>query len=126
METLLARLPWIGAALVLAAAAPVALRSVEPGLWEVSRSATGEGAERVCLTSMLTLAQFEHRGERCSPAIVADRPTEVVVHSTCQGGDFSRTRVTVLTPRSLRIDTQGIHRGAPFSYQLHARRAGSC
>jgi hypothetical protein len=34
--------------------------------------------------------------------------------------------VTLITPRSLRIDTQGISGGYPFHYQIHARRVGNC
>ncbi len=112
--------------LMLAGAAPAALSGVEPGLWEVSRSATGHAAVRMCVADVVALAQFEHRGERCTPRILSSRGDGATIHFTCQGGDFSRTEVTVLTPRSLRLDTQGIHRGEPFSYQLHARRAGSC
>jgi hypothetical protein len=32
----------------------------------------------------------------------------------------------VLTPRTLRVATQGIAAGAPFNYVLHARRTGNC
>ena len=44
----------------------------------------------------------------------------------CTGRDFGRSKLTVLTPRSLRIETQGISDGLPFNYVLQARRVGGC
>ena len=113
-------------AVALVAAAPVALQDVAGGRWEVSRSANGHGATRVCVPDPAMLAQFEHRGGACTRVILSDRAGETVIHYTCQGGDFGRTKVTVITPRSLRLETQGISNGLPFSYQLHARRVGNC
>ena len=113
-------------ALVLAAAAPVALNGVAGGRWEVSRSATGRDPIRMCVADPAALAQFEHRGSPCTRVVLSDRQNEVVIHYTCPAGEFGRTKVTVLTPRSLRLDTQGIRSGFPFSYQLHARRVGNC
>lgn len=113
-------------ALALGGAAPAALRGVAGGSWEVSRSANGRDATRLCVADPAMLAQFEHRGGACTRVILSDKQSETVIHYTCQGGDFGRTRVTVITPRSLRLDTQGISRGLPFSYQLHARRAADC
>lgn len=111
---------------VLAAAAPSALRAIEPGQWQVSRSATGQNPVGICLRDMVALAQFEHRGQACTRVILSDKPGELVVHYTCPAGDFGRTEMTVITPRSLRLQTQGIHNGSPFFYQLHARRVGDC
>jgi hypothetical protein len=34
--------------------------------------------------------------------------------------------MTLLTPRTIRIATQGISAGGPFNYVVHARRAGNC
>ncbi|WP_205480937.1 DUF3617 family protein [Sphingomonas arenae] len=121
----LAGLVAVGA-IALVGAAPVALKNVAGGRWEVSRSATGHGATRVCVADPAMLAQFEHRGGSCTRVILSDRAAETIIHYTCQGGDFGRTKVTVITPRSLRLETQGISSGLPFSYQLHARRVGNC
>ena len=48
----------------------------------------------------------------------------------CQGKvanrGFGQSKVTLLTPRSMRIETQGISGNLPFNYQLHARRVGDC
>ena len=44
----------------------------------------------------------------------------------CAGADFGRSEIDVITPRSLRIETQGISDGLPFNYVLQARRVGEC
>ena len=109
-----------------AAAVPAALRGVAPGRWEVSRSATGASPVRLCVTDVAVLAQFEHRAEACTRVVLSEKAGEVIIHYTCPAGDFGRTKMTILTPRSLRLSSQGIRRGEPFDYTLHARRTGSC
>lgn len=120
------RLLVAAAALGLLAAAPLTVGGVQAGQWEVSRSAGGAGGTRLCAPGPAVLAQFEHHGQFCTPMVLSDRQGDLVIDYTCFGGDFGRTRMTVLTPRSLRMETQGIHRGEPFHYQLHARRVGDC
>lgn len=115
----------LAGAAALAASAPL-LNSVAGGLWEVSRSADGAGAVRQCVADPAALAQWEHRGSACTRVILSARGAESVIHYTCPAGDFGRSKITVITPRTLRIETQGIHRGEPFFYNLHARRAGNC
>ncbi len=101
-------------------------RTARPGLWDVSHSATGLAAERVCLADPMILTQWEHRGGACTRVIISEHGAEAKVHYTCVGGGFGQSVITLLTPRSLRIDTQGISGGLPFAYALYARRAGDC
>ena len=108
------------------AAAPVALKGIAGGQWEVSRSANGSGGVRTCVPDPVALAQWEHRGGACTRVVLSDRAREVLIHYTCPAGDFGRSRLSVITPRTLRIETQGIHSGEPFFYNLHARRVGNC
>lgn len=110
----------------VAAAAPRALAPALGGLWEVSRNAQGENAKRICVPSPTALAQYEHRGRQCTRMIISDRGTNAVIHYTCADGGFGQSDVTLITPRTMRIDTQGISGGLPFHYQLHARRVGDC
>ena len=113
------------AVLVLAAAQrPAALSSVSGGLWEISTSATN--SKRLCIADPLALAQYEHRSASCIRKVISDKPSETVVHYTCPGGGFGDTKMTVLTPRSMRVETQGISDNAPFNYVLQARRVGDC
>jgi hypothetical protein len=115
------------AVLTLAAAQrPTALASVSGGLWEISTSAAGHNATKVCVADPLSLAQYEHRSASCTRVVISDKPSETVIHYTCPGGGFGDTKMTVLTPRSLRVETQGISDNAPFNYVLQVRRVGDC
>lgn len=96
------------------------------GLWEVSKSATGANAERKCVPNASALAQWEHRNAACSRTVLSATATEAVINYTCPKGEFGRSHVRVITPRTLRIETQGISQGFPFNYVLHARRLGDC
>lgn len=116
-----------GGVLTLAAAqTPAALRATSPGLWEISGAPEIKGPVRICIADPAALAQFEHRGKRCSRSVIADGASSTVIHYNCPAGEFGESRITVLTPRSLRIETQGISQGLPFNYVIQARRVGDC
>lgn len=103
-----------------------ALAPASGGLWEVSRSASGHNPTRICVATPDLLAQFEHRQQRCTRKILTDQGTETLISYNCSAGDFGQSKMTLITPRTLRIDTQGISDNLPFHYQLHARRIGDC
>ena len=113
-------------ATVVAATVPHALAPAAGGLWDVSQSATGHAPTRLCVPSPEVLAQFEHRNGRCTRVVIRDSGTNAEIHYTCADGGFGRSVVTLVTPRSLTIDTQGISGGLPFHYKLYARRMGDC
>jgi len=114
------------AALVLGAASLPPVIADSGGLWEVSRSATGAGAEKICVPQASVLAQWEHRRAQCTRVVISSTSTEAVIHYTCPTGEFGHSKLKVITPRTLRIETQGISGGFPFNYVLHARRVGDC
>jgi hypothetical protein len=107
-----------------AAAAPSVLAGVDGGLWEVSRS--GKAPVRVCVAAAAKLAQFEHRNASCTRDLIRESGDSAEIHYSCQSGDFGRSEITVLTPRSVRVQTQGISANAPFKYVFQARRVGEC
>ncbi len=96
-----------------------------PGEWEVGKTASERG-EKVCLPDAAMLTQWEHRSKQCTRVIVTSSLDRAEVHYTCVGGGFGTSQVQVLTPRSVKVNTQGIADGLPFSYVVHARRAGAC
>jgi hypothetical protein len=122
---LLGLLP-LPAAVLVAATAPRALLPAMGGLWEVSRTADGHGAQRICVPSPVLLAQYEHRNGRCQRTVIRDVGSQAEISYTCSDGGFGQSKVTLLTPRTMRIETQGISGNLPFHYQLHARRVGDC
>ena len=115
-------------ALILVAAVqrPNALAQTSGGEWEISGLPGTSGPVRRCIGNTMTFAQIEHRGQSCTQVVISDTPSNAVVHYTCTNGGFGRTELTLLTPRSLRVQTQGISRGAPFNYVVQARRMGAC
>ena len=117
-----------GAALVLTlsgAQRPLALSRVEAGLWEIDRLGPGT-RPKVCVSDPVWFASYEHRGKPCTRVVISDGPQGALIHYTCAASGFGRSKVNVLTPRSLRIETQGISNDLPFNYVLQARRIGSC
>jgi hypothetical protein len=70
--------------------------------------------------------QFEHRGRSCPGKTLSDGPSSSVVEYSCGAAGFGHSKVDVITPRSLRIDTQGVSDNLPFRYVFQARRVGDC
>ena len=113
-------------ALILSAAALPQPLASGPAVWEVSKSANGAGAERSCIANSAILAQWEHRRSQCTRTVISSSADQAVIEYSCPGGGFGRSHVRLVTPRTLRIETQGIADSYPFSYVLHARKIGQC
>ena len=113
-------------AAVLAAAPPSALAKVAGGVWEISGVPGASAPVRQCVGDVTTLAQFEHRSNTCTRTVVTDEGTSTVIRYSCGAAGFGNSEINVITPRSLRISTQGISDQLPFNYVLQAHRVGDC
>jgi len=111
---------------LVAATQPAALGMTSAGDWELSGVAGVKAPVRQCVADLMTLTQFEHRGRHCTSQVISDRGNSTVVQYSCGAAGFGRTQIDVLTPRSLRISTQGISDNLPFNYVMQARRIGDC
>ena len=58
--------------------------------------------------------------------MLADKGGSVTINYRCGPSDFGQSEIDVITPRSLRIATQGISGQLPFNYVIQARRVGDC
>ncbi|MEO6224629.1 MAG: DUF3617 family protein [Sphingomicrobium sp.] len=115
------------AAVALGAAdQPEALGAVKPGLWELTGLPGTTAASRVCIHDVAALSRFEHRASHCSSKALSDDGRSTVVEYSCGAAGFGRTQIDVITPRSLKIATQGIADSLPFNYTLQAHRVGDC
>ena len=117
-----------GAAAVLALTAaqqPGAIAAASPGLWEIS-GVPGKRPARECVGNLAALAQYEHRGRSCARNVISSNASSTIIEYRCGGAGFGRSKIDVITPRNLRIDTQGISDNLPFGYVLQARRVGDC
>lgn len=113
-------------AAALAASPPSALAQVAGGMWEISGAPGTQTPIRQCVADILALSQFEHRGHICSRKILSDSARSTLINYSCGSAGFGQTQIDVITPRSLRISTQGISEQLPFNYVLQARRVGDC
>jgi hypothetical protein len=117
----------VAAALALSAAGqPSALSQIRPGLWEISGAPGNSAPVRQCVGDIASLARFEHRSKACSAKVLKDDGGSVAIEYSCGAAGFGHSRIDVITPRSLRISTQGISDGLPFNYVLQARRVDDC
>jgi hypothetical protein len=117
----------VAAALALTGASqPSALAQTQPGLWEISGAPDSKAPIRQCVGQVAALARFEHRSTVCTSKILKDGPSSTVISYSCGAAGFGQSEIDVITPRSLRISTQGISDGLPFNYVLQARRVDNC
>lgn len=114
------------AALALVAARPAALAQTQPGLWEISGVPGASSPLRQCVRDVAALARFEHRSKICTAKVLKDGLSSTVIDYSCGSAGFGHSEIDVITPRSLRISTQGISDGLPFNYVLQARRVDDC
>ena len=129
MRAMLKLLVLAGAVAAFAPAAAqnaAALAKASGGLWEISGMPGAGSPLRQCVADVAALAQVEHRGRHCTRTVISDRPTSATIHYSCGGSDFGESDIELITPRSLRISTQGISANLPFNYVIQARRVGDC
>jgi hypothetical protein len=105
---------------------PPALAQAQPGLWEVTGIPGHSTPIRQCVADLTTLARFEHRAANCSARVLKSAGTHTAVEYSCGAAGFGHSEIELITPRSLRISTQGISGGLPFNYVLQARRVADC
>jgi hypothetical protein len=119
----------MGVAVGLAAGAALhaaGLSQITGGLWEISGVPGARAPVRQCYANVALLAQFEHRSNACARNVISENAVSTVIAYTCGGVGFGRSKIDVITPRSLRVETQGISDSLPFNYVLQARRIGDC
>lgn len=116
------------AAIAQPAAAPSlkAMRSVAPGNWSLRSPGSAEAARESCVADTAVLFRLRLRAAQCSRFVIEDTPRIGTVHYTCPGSGHVRTTIHVDTPRSLRIESEGIIDGMPFADAFEARRIGNC
>ena len=115
-----------GCAAMAAAAAqaslPRRLSQAAPGIWEISGVPSAKAPVRQCVSDLL---RWPIRAPRAAlhahghPGRAARRRSIIAVGSA----GFGRSQVELITPRSLRIETQGSPVGCRFNYVIQARRS---
>jgi len=116
----------LAAAVTAVAAEPPSLGQAQPGLWEISGAPGSKAPLHQCVADIAALARFEHRGANCTAKVLKAAGSTTAIDYSCGGEGFGHSEIQVITPRSLRIGTQGISGGLPFNYVLQAHRVGDC
>ncbi|MCP3730112.1 hypothetical protein M9978_06680 [Sphingomonas sp. MG17] len=101
-----------------------ALGKIERGEW--SLRAPDGSTRSICITDPQMLLQLRHRGVACQRFVVENGTMGGRVTYSCPGVGNGDTRITVETPRLIRLETQGISRGLPFTEEYEGRRTGAC
>jgi hypothetical protein len=123
------RFALVGSAAVLALTAaqqPPVLSGLKAGLWELDGLPGARAPSRECVADVRMFARLEHRAATCTSKVISDDGKSTVVEYSCGGAGFGRSKIDVITPRSLRISTQGISNRMPFNYVLQAHRLDDC
>lgn len=102
----------------------IALKQLEPGLWQLDIK--GRAPKLSCVAETTALVQVEHDQPNCSRFVIANEPKSATVHYSCQRAGWGRTTVRVETSSAATIQTQGISKNQPFDYAVHAKRVGAC
>ncbi len=110
------------------AAAPTlrAMRAIAPGNWSLREPGTAAPARESCVSDTAAFLRLRLRNAQCSRFVIENSPAMATVHYTCPGSGHVRTTIRVDTPRVLRIESEGMIDGMPFSDTLEARRLGAC
>jgi hypothetical protein len=115
-----------GAFVLTAAQQPPALAQTQPGLWEISGLPGSRLPVRQCVADIAALARIEHRSKPCASKLLKNAGSSAQIEYSCGSAGFGHSELQVITPRSLRISTQGISDGLPFNYVLQAHRVDDC
>jgi hypothetical protein len=102
------------------------IAQAQPGLWEISGAPGANAPSRQCVADIAALARFEHRAKSCAAKVLKNSGSMTSIEYSCGGAGFGHSEIQTITPRSLRISTQGISDGLPFNYVLQAHRIDDC
>lgn len=105
---------------------PNAVAGLEPGLWEFKDLGRTTPPERRCVGSLRELLQPAQPRLFCKHFVAENAEDHTAVAYDCAAHGQGRTALRVETKRLLRIDSQGVAEGRPFSLRLEARRVGAC
>jgi len=116
----------IGSAGVAQAPVLAGLAGLERGNWELRVREAGGAVSHICLGDPRVLLQLQHQRNSCRRYVVTDTAQHIVVTYDCAAAGNGRTDLRIETARLVQIQSQGVADSAPFSFQMEARRIGSC
>ncbi len=103
-----------------------AMQGVAPGRWLFRMVGDVRPPRENCVVDPAVFLRMRLRAAECSRFVIDDSVDSLTVHYTCPGTGHVRTVLRADTPRSLRIDSEGMVNGMPFSDAMTVRRVGEC
>lgn len=102
------------------------LNTVAPGEWRVHEIGVRGSERSLCVRDPGRLLQIRHGASACARFVIASGPRSATIRYTCPGRGYGVTTITVESDTLIRLQTQGLVRGAPFDFDYEARRRGPC
>jgi hypothetical protein len=102
------------------------LASLAPGEWELHEIGQRDSARLVCLRNPQRLVHMDFPLRACRRSLVAQDGRTATVRFICPGLGNGVTRLSVESGSIVRLQAQGLARGAPFDHDIEARRIGPC
>lgn len=103
-----------------------ALDAVAPGEWRLHEIGSKGAAKSICVSDPRLLLQVEHGTTACARFVVAQTPHSATIRYTCPGRGHGLTTIIVESGTVVRLQTQGLFRGAPFDLDYEGRWQGRC
>ncbi|MFW2851644.1 hypothetical protein ACM61V_06930 [Sphingomonas sp. TX0543] len=104
----------------------VALGGVERGAWSLHEIGNANAQREICVRDPRMLLQLVHGPAQCQQFVIEDQPNRVTVQYRCPGQGYGRTTIKVEDRHLIRLQTQGLMKGAPFDFDYEARHIGRC
>lgn len=102
------------------------LAGLAPGEWALHDIGQRGSARAICVRDPMQLVHVNHPLGACRRSLVSREGEVATIRYVCPGIGNGMTRLTVESGSIVRIQTQGLVRGAPFDRDLEARRVGGC
>lgn len=116
----------IAAGAVAQEARMIALGGVERGAWSLHEIGKSASTRAICVHDPRVLLQLVHGPAQCEQFVIEDQPNRVTVQYRCPGQGYGRTTIRVEDRNLIRIQTQGLMKGAPFDFDYEGRYTGKC
>ncbi|MET1755071.1 DUF3617 family protein [Novosphingobium sp. RD2P27] len=114
------------AAMVAQAQSLTLLNRFQAGQWEMRSRGEPVELQRICVRDARRFIQMRHPGQNCTHTVIEDKMDEVTVQYTCRGSGYGRTHIRRESDGLWQIDSQGIAKGLPFTFDAEVRRLGDC
>lgn len=102
------------------------LAGLAPGEWALHDIGQRGATRAICVRDLMQLAHVNHALGACRRSVVSREGEVATIRYVCPGIGNGVTRLTVESGSIVRIQTQGLVRGAPFDRDIEARRIGAC